>query len=81
MAKLEEKLGELSGQLLAIAPALNRVGGRADENRDRIVALETEMDNIKSIVRRSGSRWWDIAKIIIAAGVGAVITLIATGKV
>ena len=78
MARLEEKLGELSGKLDSVIPVLNRIGERTDENRDKITALETEVENIKNSIGSSGAKRWDMLKIVFAAVVSAAVTAIAT---
>jgi predicted nucleic acid-binding Zn-ribbon protein len=48
MANLEQRLGELSGELRALVPALERVEERVTTDQKEIASLRTEIDNIRN---------------------------------
>jgi chromosome segregation ATPase len=47
MANLETRLGELSGELRALVPALERVEERVNQGQQEIASIRTEITNIK----------------------------------
>lgn len=77
MADLEGKLGELSGKIDLLIPTLATIADKIDRDAKKIAVLETEMIEVKATLLRSGARWWDIIKIVLAILVPAVIGAVA----
>lgn len=81
-----EKLGRVVGQLEMVVdlihgldPKISALEKRAErgsaEFRNMQEALKSMSQHLEEANRSRGARWWDILKLLIAAGVGAAVSL------
>jgi len=71
VSDLDEKLGNLCGQLSRLVPAVEKVGDRLDAVKDRVLISEMAIEEVKNDVdrlkrqkRSESERRWDVTKII-----------------
>lgn len=80
---LEGKIGELNGQLRMLAPILDELGKKVGSIAERLAAQAQslksawhEIEEIKKSQKDGSNKVWDVAKIVIAAVIGSVITIV-----
>ena len=82
---LERQLGQLSGQLSSLQPALEKIEQRQHQAEEKITRLQEQVweqvRKLNGVVERldtgrqqSSSRWWDVLQILAAGLLGAALT-------
>lgn len=83
--KLEEQLGRISGQLQQLQPALDKLEERQTQMGQDIARLQTQAEEysrqreaiwkrLKEGADTTSARLWDVAKILLAGVLGALLT-------
>ena len=72
--ELEKTVAKLEAWSVATEKTLDRLG--LDEIRDRLARLESKTELIEKRLDEGRGRYWDLAKLVIAALVGGTVTII-----